>query len=268
MAKEIQKFYHSEFGELGVICENEKYYFPATQCATILGYKNPQKAIRDHCKGVNESFTPSEGGVQKTKYIPEGDLYRLIIRSNLESAQRFESWVFDEVLPSIRRYGAYIMPELLDRLQKNADETTALLKALADEQTARTMLQKRNQELEATASRLRCKLDEVKPKLTYFDLIMQNPDTVPITLIAKDYGMSAVRFNALLHDMGIQYCVGGTWCLYQNFADNGYTHGNVMVTRSGKVKVHTCWTQKGRLFLYKTLKQNNILPKIEKDGEQ
>ena len=58
MAKEIQKFYHSEFGELGVICENEKYYFPATKCATILGYKNPQKAIRDHCKGVNESFTP------------------------------------------------------------------------------------------------------------------------------------------------------------------------------------------------------------------
>ena len=266
MANEIQTFYHKEFGELGVIFENEKFYFPATECAEKLGYTNPRKAVIDHCKGVTKRYLLTNGGRQAVNFVSEGDLYRLIIRSKLESAQRFEFWVFDEVLPSIRKHGAYIMPELLERLQKNADETTALLKALTEEQRARVQLQERNRQLESKTAVLQSQLDEAKPKLTYYDLIMQNPDTVPVTLIAKDYGMSAIRFNALLHEMGIQYYVGGTWCLYQEYANNGYTHGNVMVTRSGNVKMHTCWTQKGRLFLYETLKHYGVLPKIEKDG--
>ena len=277
MANETQTFYHKEFGEIGVIVENDKFYFPATKCAEILGYTNPHAAVIRHC--VRDGLLKREGVSTKTNqfgktsqqpntsnYISEGNLYRLIIRSKLESAQRFESWVFDEVLPSIRKHGAYITPELLERLQKNADETTALLKALTEEQQARVQLQERNRQLESTTAVLQSQIDEVKPKLTYYDLIMQNPDTVPVTLIAKDYGMSAIRFNALLHEMGIQYCVGGTWCLYQGYANNGYTHGNVMVTRSGNVKMHTCWTQKGRLFLYETLKHCGILPKIEKGG--
>lgn len=277
MANETQTFYHKEFGEIGVIVENDKFYFPATKCAEILGYTNPHAAVIRHC--VRDGLLKREGVSTKTNqfgktsqqpntsnYISEGNLYRLIIRSKLESAQRFESWVFDEVLPSIRKHGAYITPELLDRLQKNADETTALLKALTEEQQARVQLQERNRQLESTTAVLQSQIDEAKPKLTYYDLIMQNPDTVPVTLIAKDYGMSAIRFNALLHEMGIQYCVGGTWCLYQGYANNGYTHGNVMVTRSGNVKMHTCWTQKGRLFLYETLKHCGILPKIEKGG--
>lgn len=277
MANETQTFYHKEFGEIGVIVENDKFYFPATKCAEILGYTNPHAAVIRHC--VRDGLLKREGVSTKTNqfgktsqqpntsnYISEGNLYRLIIRSKLESAQCFESWVFDEVLPSIRKHGAYITPELLERLQKNADETTALLKALTEEQQARVQLQERNRQLESTTAVLQSQIDEAKPKLTYYDLIMQNPDTVPVTLIAKDYGMSAIRFNALLHEMGIQYCVGGTWCLYQGYANNGYTHGNVMVTRSGNVKMHTCWTQKGRLFLYETLKHCGILPKIEKGG--
>ena len=275
MANETQTFYHKEFGEIGVIVENDKFYFPATKCAEILGYTNPHAAVIRHCgrdgllkrEGVStktNQFGKTSQQPNTSNYISEGNLYRLIIRSKLESAQRFESWVFDEVLPSIRKHGAYITPELLERLQKNADETTALLKALTEEQQARVQLQERNRHLESTTAVLQSQLDEAKPKLTYYDLIMQNPDTVPVTLIAKDYGMSAIRFNALLHEMGIQYYVGGTWCLYQDYANNGYTHGNVMVTRSGNVKMHTCWTQKGRLFLYETLKHCGILPKIEK----
>ena len=77
------------------------------------------------------------------------------------------------------------------------------------------------------------------------------------------HGMPAVRFNRLLHGFHIQYSVGGTWELYQEYADQGYTHGNVYHTKSGEVKVHTCWTQKGRLFLYEFLKELNILPAIE-----
>lgn len=104
---ELKVFSSSEFGELGVMLIDGKEYFPATQCAKLLGYARPADAISAHCKGVCVLPTPSSGGVQNTKYIPEGDLYRLIIRSRLPAAERFERWVFDEVLPSIRKSGGY-----------------------------------------------------------------------------------------------------------------------------------------------------------------
>lgn len=104
---ELKVFSNSEFGELGVMLIDGKEYFPATQCAKLLGYARPADAISAHCKGVCVLPTPSSGGVQNTKYIPEGDLYRLIIRSRLPAAERFERWVFDEVLPSIRKSGVY-----------------------------------------------------------------------------------------------------------------------------------------------------------------
>ena len=96
------------------------------------------------------------------------------------------------------------------------------------------------------------------------NMILQNSDAVPVTLIAKDYGYSGKAFNAMLHEYRIQYYVGGTWCLYQNYADNGYTHCNTHITKRGHTRMHTCWTQKGRLFLYIFLKKQGILPQIER----
>lgn len=104
---ELQIFRNSEFGEFNILIVEGKEYFPATECARILGYANPQEAIRAHCKGVREFLTPTKGGEQNVRYIPEGDLLRLIVRSHLPAAQRFESWVFDEILPSIRKTGSY-----------------------------------------------------------------------------------------------------------------------------------------------------------------
>lgn len=266
MNNEIQKFYHNEFGELDIWhdVETDKFYFPATQCAKALGYIEPNHAISRHCKGCTKRTVLTNGGMQTTLYMPEGDLYRLIIRSRKESAQRFEAWVFEEVLPSIRKHGAYIMPELLEKLQKNTEENARLIATLAAEQRERIALQEKNQVLEATAYQLRSALQEVTPKASYCDMILQNPDAVPVTLIAKDYGYSARAFNAMLHEYGIQYCVGGTWCLYQEYSDFGYTHGNMHMTKNGNPKMHTCWTQKGRLFLYDYLKGQGIVPKIER----
>ena len=104
---ELNVFQNSEFGELGVLTIDGKEFFPATQCAKILGHENPARAIRKYCKGVTEMVTPTNGGNQATKFIPEGDLYRLIIRSKLPSAEKFERWVFDEVLPELRKNGSY-----------------------------------------------------------------------------------------------------------------------------------------------------------------
>ena len=132
---EMQVFQSSEFGELGVLEVNGKPYFPATACAKKLGYANPQKAIRDHCKGVNEIVTPTRGGTQTMRFIPEGDLYRLITHSKLPAAERFEKWVFDEVLPSIRQTGGYgsqvaMMGKMLDQLTQVTASLTQVASVL------------------------------------------------------------------------------------------------------------------------------------------
>lgn len=103
----LKIFQNSEFGELRVLTIDGKEYFPATQCAKILGHENPARAVRKYCKRVTETVTPTNGGNQSVKYIPEGDLYRLIIRSKLPEAEKFERWVFDEVLPELRKSGTY-----------------------------------------------------------------------------------------------------------------------------------------------------------------
>lgn len=104
---EMQVFQNSEFGELGVLEIEGKPYFPAKAAAKMLGYKDTTNAIKLHCKGVVKHHLPTKGGMQTLNFIPEGDLYRLITHSKLPAAERFEKWVFDEVLPAIRKTGGY-----------------------------------------------------------------------------------------------------------------------------------------------------------------
>ena len=105
---EIEIFKNDEFGEVRTIEKNGSVLFCGSDIAKALGYARPADAISAHCKGVCVLPTPSAGGVQNTKFITEGDIYRLIAHSKLPSAERFERWVFDEVLPSIRKNGGYI----------------------------------------------------------------------------------------------------------------------------------------------------------------
>jgi prophage antirepressor-like protein len=250
---EIQEFHSDEFGAIEILMIGGKPYFPATECANILGYKNPQKAIRDHCKGVNESFTPSSGGVQKKNFIPEGDLYRLIARSKLPAAERFEAWVFDEVLPTIRKYGAYATEDTLGDMLRSPEFTDRLLRALDAER-----------EKNATLIGL---AEEMAPKALYYDAVLQNKGSVPVSLIAKDYGMAAAAFNNLLHGLGVQYKMSGTWLLYQRYAAQGYTNTCTFHINETTAAMHTYWTQKGRMFLYDLLKWYGILPMIEKRAD-
>lgn len=111
---ELKIFENAEFGSVRTVDLDGKPYFVANDVAKALGYIEAAKAIRTHCKGVSEMDIPTNGGIQRVKIIPEGDIYRLIIRSQLPSAERFEKWVFDEVLPSVRRHGMYAKQELLD----------------------------------------------------------------------------------------------------------------------------------------------------------
>lgn len=105
---DISTFNNSEFGEIRTIQNDSGILFCGSDVARALGYARPADAISAHCKGVCVLPTPSAGGVQNTKFITEGDVYRLIAHSKLPGAERFERWVFDEVLPSIRKHGAYL----------------------------------------------------------------------------------------------------------------------------------------------------------------
>jgi prophage antirepressor-like protein len=257
MHNKLQVFSNTEFGEIGVIEIGNKPYFPATRCAEILGYTNPRKAILDHCKGVTKRDSLSMGGAQETNYIPEGDLYRLIIRSRLPAAERFERWVFDEVLPSIRKHGLYAADELL----ANPDLFINALQALKTERAKAAALTERVAIQEQ-------QIVEMKPKAGYYDVVLACKNAVPMRVIAKDYGWSAQRMNAFLHDCGIQYKQGGVWLLYQNHAQNGYTDTKTHIHQGSngepKSTIHTYWTQKGRLFIYEKMKAAGNLPLIER----
>ena len=255
MQNQIQIFENKEFGKLEVLMLDGKPYFPATECARVLGYSNPHEAIRTHCKGVRKTLTPTRNQhgatvTQKINYIPEGDLYRLIIRSKLPAAVRFEAWVCDCVLPTIRKHGAYISPEILERMQGDQAFADSLVQCLSAEQAKNTALTET--------------VERMLPKTVYYDNILQTPNAMPVSIIAKDYGMSAIAFNKLLHEMKVQYRVGTTWLLYKKYANKGYVLSKTYIFDGESASVYTCWTQRGRQFLYELLKWYGILPLAER----
>jgi len=217
--KNLQVFRNTEFGELKVLVIDGKEYFPATDCARMLGYSNPHKAVIDHCRYLTKREVPHPQNSEKTiniNYIPEGDLYRLIVKSQLPAAERFEKWVFDEVLPTIRKHGIYATDKVIEEMISNPEYGIKLFTELKAERDRRKALEVEN-------AKHRQIISELKPKASYYDLILQNKSLVPISKIAKDYGMSGRAFNKLLHELGIQYKMGNCWLLYQEYADQGYT---------------------------------------------
>lgn len=165
---ELRVFQNSEFGELGILLIDGKEYFPATQCAKIIGHQNPARAIRKYCKGVTKMVTPTDGGTQEVNYIPEGDLYRLIVNSKLPAAERFERWVFDEVLPALRKYGGYGEIQLEELIAKTVTMTVAeTLKQLMPMMQSQQNTETRNPIKEDTrARRLKeSKIAQLEPEL-------------------------------------------------------------------------------------------------------
>ncbi len=250
MENQLQMFQSEEFGKLEVLMIEGKPYFPATVCAEILGYATPRHAITRHCKGGMKRAVLTNGGEQEVTFIPEGDLYRLIIRSKLPSAERFEKFVFDEVLPSIRKHGAYVTDETLEKILESPFFASRLFNEISEERAKNTALMEH--------------IETLAPKARLFDLILQSTNSIPVSLIAKDYGMSAVTFNRLLCEMHIQYKMGETWLLHQPYADKGYTKSRTYYANENTAVVHTYWTMRGRLFIFDKLASCGIFPVPEK----
>lgn len=144
MDNKLTVFNNADFGEIRTLEENGTVLFCGNDVANALGYSNPNKAVNDHCRAITKRSTPISGKMQDINFIPEGDVYRLIARSKLPTAERFESWVFDEVLPSIRKNGGYIagqetlspeelMAKALLVAQKTIEEKDKLLSHAAEQ---------------------------------------------------------------------------------------------------------------------------------------
>lgn len=254
---ELQIYKNAELGSVRTAVIDGEPFFVGKDVAVILGYSNPQKALRDHVdeedKTLNDSFT-----VNGTKgiLINESGLYSLILSSKLPNAKKFKRWVTSEVLPSIRRYGMYATDDLI----ANPDLAIAAFTALKEER-------ERRMELEEVAAVQKQQIAEMKPKATYYDVVLRCKDAVNISVIAKDYGWSAQKMNEYLHQKGIQFKQSDIWLLYQKYAGCGYTKTNTHIYEDScgceHTKVHTKWTQKGRLFIYSLLKEDGIYPQIE-----
>lgn len=255
---ELQVFQNAEFGSVRTTTVNGEVMFVAKDIATILGYSNPRDAINKHVddedKGVAKCDTL--GGVQDLTIINESGLYSLILSSKMPNARKFKRWVTAEVLPAIRKHGMYAIDEILE----NPDLAIAVLTQLKEEREKRQALE------EAVAVHAQ-QIAELKPKATYYDVVLKCKDAVNISVIAKDYGWSAQRMNEYLHQKGVQYKQADIWLLYQKHAGCGYTKTNTHVYEDtcGRehTKVHTKWTQKGRLFIYGLLKSDGVYPQIE-----
>lgn len=243
-------FRSGEFGEIRIFNIDGEPWFAGKDIAAALGYSNPQKAVRDHVfaedRTVNDLFTVN--GTPVT-LINESGLYCLILSSKLPSAKDFKRWITSDVIPSLRKNGAYMTAETLHKTMSDPRELAKLLNTLADERDKRQKLEKENAELSVKAN--------------YCDIILMSKNAVPVTQIAKDYGMSAVTFNKLLHELKIQFPVGKSWVLYSKYADKNYTQSQTYHISENRSVIHTCWTQKGRLFLYDFLKERGILPTSE-----
>ena len=250
----FQIFSKENLGSVRTVLIEGEPWFRLKDACSILKINNITDAKnRLNPKGLDNIEVLTNGGKQKVIYINESNLYKLIFNSRKPEAKKFEDWITTEVIPSIRKTGSY---SLEYKTPKNYIEALEFL--IAAEKEKEKLQLENNQQKQIIA--------EYEPKATYCDLVLKSPNLVSISLIAKDYGMSAIGLNKLLHDLGIQYKQSGTWLLYQKYANFGYTKSTTFLDeKTGFSKLNTKWTQKGRLFLYETLKANEILPLIEKE---
>lgn len=261
------QLFNFEGNKVRVLKTGEEPKFVGKDVATILGYSNPQKALRDHVdqedRTVNEMFTVN--GTAPI-LINESGLYSLILSSKMPNAKKFKHWVTSEVLPAIRKHGAYMTDEKAFNIVHNKNGLADLLQQAADQLKQKDI---RIEEVEAENKNLTIQLEESNKKASYLDLILGDPTPILITQIANDYGYSAVAFNRLLKKLKVQRRVNGQWILYRAFMGKGYTStkSKTYEDHHGKLrtKIYTVWTQKGRRFIYDILKKNGILPLIERE---
>lgn len=254
MTNEVQVFNNLKVKEV-----NGQVMFDAESAAIGLGITQIAKSgnVSVRWERVNKylSIPTSGDDIARGDFITEPQFYKLAIKANNETAERFQDWVTSEVLPSIRKHGAYMTNEKIEEILLSPDTLIKVATELKNEREKNVLLTQQ--------------VSESRPKADYYDKIMQSKSLVTITQIAKDYGWSAQQMNDKLHLLGVQYKIGHQWVLYAKYQDKGYTFSTTVDIKkkdgSNDVRMNTKWTQKGRVFIYTLLKEVDILPTIERE---
>ena len=261
MDNNIQIFNNEELGTIRIMGTPDAPLFCLGDVCKMLGLR--QGHVRERLDdGVvsTEPILDSLGREQVANFVTEDGLYDVILDSRKPEAKRFRKWVTSEVLPTIRKHGAYMTKDTLERAISEPDFLIQLATTLKEEKAKRL-------EAEQQCEAQKQIIGEMEKKVSYLDLILSSTSTMTITQIAQDYGMSGQRMNKLLHGLRIQYKVGEQWILYAEYKDKCYVSSETIhfVTSEGIpcTTLNTKWTQKGRLFLYDILKKEGILPKME-----
>ena len=257
---ELQTF-NFESQEVRTVIKNNEPWFIGNDLAEVLGYKNKSDALQKHIDKEDKdeiAIRDSIGRMQNTPIVNESGMYALIFGSKLPKAKEFKRWVTSEVLPSIRKHGMYATENTVEQMLNDPDMAIQLLETIKQERAEKALLEQQ--------------IAEYEPKISYLDTILSSKDTVTITQIAADYGMSAQAMNKLLNELNVQHKVGGQWILYRKHMRHGYTKSHTTeITKAdgtSMVVMNTKWTQKGRLFLYELLKDEEIYPQMDLELEE
>lgn len=293
---EIQLFNNPEFGDVRIIYINDIPYFIGRDICQVFGDTNHNRSLSriDESDKMVIQITDSMGRKQNAIAINESGLFALLfamqpqkannggvsdaypieIQRRIEKLHNFKHWVTSEVLPSIRKHGAYMTEPTLDKLLNDPDLIIGLATQLKEERAKVKAEKERNEQLTATNAQLDLEnkqqaheIDQLKPIAAYAQMILNTPGLLTTTQIAKDYGKSAVWLNRMLKGLGVQYQQNGQYLLYSKYAGNGYTHTKMVdfIRHDGvrDSRPFTMWTQKGRMFIYELLKKNGIVPMVE-----
>lgn len=260
MNTDLQIFTNEQFGSVRTIDEGDTVLFCGSDIAKALSYARPNDAISAHCRStVKRRIATSQGNESEMSFIPEGDVYRLIIRSNLPEAVKFEKWLFEEVLPSIRKHGGYLTPDKIEEALLNPDVLIRLATDLKLEREQRKAVEASNKVLEERVSIM-------EPKADTYDALMGSTDTIEMATVAKilNVGIGRNRLFDILREQKVlredntpmQYYVDLKWfkCVESKYTKpDGGTF----------INVKTVVYQKGIDGILKLLKEKyNLCPKV------
>ena len=241
--------------QFNVYGDYENPLFLAKDVATWIDYD--VSSLHKMLKNVDEdekvrNIVPTLGGNQEAWFLTEQGLYEVLMQSRKPIAKQFKKQV-KVILKDIRKHGAYLTNEKIEEVLLSPDTLINLATQLKEERAKVEQLE-----------------NELRESTRYLDLILDSKDDILTTQIAQDYGMSAKKFNLLLNELGIQRLVNRQWILYAKYQGKGYinsrTHSFVDKKGNTRTNITTVWTQSGREFLYRRLRDNDILPLIEIEG--
>ncbi|WP_339002916.1 phage antirepressor KilAC domain-containing protein [Fusobacterium polymorphum] len=265
---ELQIFKNNKFGEVRTIVDkNNNAWFCLKDICDILGIENSRNVktrikksyVQEIDVGINTGLATQNF---KMTFVNEPGLYDCIFASNKPEALEIKDWVFEDILPSIRKTGMYLTDNIYSLMMNNPEKIGEMLIEYGKTRKENEKLILENKEKDK-------QITELKPAKEYVDKILSTEDTMTITQIAADYGLSGLRLNQILHQERIIRNVGGQWLLYTEHMNKGYTRSETIIIKrkdgTEKAVPATKWTQKGRLKIHQTLTELGILANVDKE---